>query len=100
MDTSRLSGRALGEGDVPFVLETWNDERVTALVRETMSEQQVRDRIERWRRHRAEFGYATELFHNTSTGQPHLSPTRSTSSERSTFERPSFRRTPPRAASR
>jgi RimJ/RimL family protein N-acetyltransferase len=70
MNTSRLTGRALGEGDVPFVMETWNDERVTALVRERMTEQQVRDRIERWRRHRANYGYATELFHDSSTARP------------------------------
>jgi RimJ/RimL family protein N-acetyltransferase len=51
-------------------METWNDERVAALVRETMTEQQVRDRIERWCRHRAKYGYATELFHDSSTGRP------------------------------
>ena len=51
-------------------MKTFNDERVTALVRETMTEQEVRDRIERWRRHRAAYGYATELFHDRSTAWP------------------------------
>ena len=70
METARLTGRPLAKGDVPFVMKTFNDERVTALVAETMTEQQVRDRIDRWRRHRAKYGYATELFHDRSTNWP------------------------------
>lgn len=70
METRRLTGRPVAKADVPFVVKTWNDERVTVLVRETMTEQQVRDRIERWRRHRATYGYATELFHDRFTAWP------------------------------
>ena len=41
-----------------------------ALVGETMTEDQVRERIERWARHRAESPCGTELFLERSTGQP------------------------------
>ena len=70
MDTPRLTGRPLTEGDIPFVVKVWNDERVTALVGETMTEQQVRERIERWSHHRVIYGCATELFYDHSTAQP------------------------------
>ena len=69
METARLAGRPLATGDVDFVMKTFNDDRVTELVRETMTEQEVRDRIERWRRHRATYGYATELVHDRSTAR-------------------------------
>ena len=68
METSRLVGRPLTEADVPFILEAWNDERVTSLVHETMTEAQVRERIERWHRHRQLHGYGIELF-TDATGQ-------------------------------
>lgn len=70
METKRLIGRPLTEADIPFVMKVWNDERVTALILETMSEQQVRDRIERWSRHRAEHDCGTELFFDRSSAQP------------------------------
>ena len=70
VECPRLAGRPVDEGDVPFILSAWNDERVTALVRETMTEDQVRERIERWRRQRAEFGHAPELFCDPATARP------------------------------
>jgi RimJ/RimL family protein N-acetyltransferase len=70
METARLTGRPLAEEDIPFVVKAWNDERVTALVDETMTEQQVRERIERWSRHRAIYGCGTELFYDRTTAQP------------------------------
>lgn len=70
METPPLTRRPFTEGDIPFVLKAWNDERVTALVGETMTEQQVRERIERWSRHRAIYGCGTELFYDRSTAQP------------------------------
>ena len=70
METRRLVGRPVGEGDIPFLLRTWNDERVAALVGESMSEEQVRERIDRWARHAPGSGCGTELFSERSTGQP------------------------------
>jgi RimJ/RimL family protein N-acetyltransferase len=69
METPRLSGRRIVESDIPFILQVWNDERVTALVGETMTEEQLRERIERWDSHRATYG-GTELFHDRSTAEP------------------------------
>jgi RimJ/RimL family protein N-acetyltransferase len=51
-------------------LRAWNDERVTSLVLETMTERQVRERIERWSRHHTTLGYGPELFFDLSTGLP------------------------------
>ena len=62
METPRLTGRAITEADIPFMIDVWNDERVTALVLETMTEQQLRERIERWSRHRVRYGCGSELF--------------------------------------
>ena len=70
MKTKRLTGRPLTEADIPFVMKVWNDERVTAIVLESMSEQDVRDRIERWSRHRAAYGCGTDLFFDRSSAQP------------------------------
>jgi hypothetical protein len=61
METKRLTGRPITEADTPFVMRVWNDQRVTAIVLETMSEQDIRDRIERWNRHRPASGCGTEL---------------------------------------
>lgn len=70
MKTKRLTGRPLTEADIPFVMKVWDDERVTAIVLESMSEQDVRDRIERWSRHRAAHGCGTDLFFDRSSAQP------------------------------
>jgi RimJ/RimL family protein N-acetyltransferase len=51
METPKLTGRPITEADIPFIMRAWNDERVTALVGESMTEQQVRERVERWSRH-------------------------------------------------
>jgi RimJ/RimL family protein N-acetyltransferase len=56
----------LSDGDRGFILQAWTDERVHALVQETMSEQQVRERIERWGRHRATYGFGPEIFADSS----------------------------------
>jgi RimJ/RimL family protein N-acetyltransferase len=70
MQTTRVIGRPPTEADVSFVMSTFNDARVTALVLETMTEHQVRDRIERWSRHRSVYGTGTEVFLESSSGQP------------------------------
>lgn len=70
METKRLTGRPITEPDIPFVMKVWNDERVTAIVLETMSEQDIRERIERWNRHRPASGCGTELFVERSSAEP------------------------------
>jgi RimJ/RimL family protein N-acetyltransferase len=70
METKRLIGHPLTEADIPFVMAVWNDERVTSLGLETMTEREVRERIDRWTRHRAAHGCGTELFADRSTSRP------------------------------
>jgi len=70
METERLTGRPITAADIPFVMTVWNDERVTAIVLDTMSEQDIRERIDRWNRHRPARGCGTELFVERSSGAP------------------------------
>ena len=70
MDTARLTGRQVVADDLRFVDGLWNDERVSPNLGGTCSEQQSRERIERWTRHWNDHGFGPTLFHERTTGHP------------------------------
>lgn len=70
MDTAHLAGRPLVRDDLGFVSRVWNDERVAPTVGGVRTEQQLKDRIERWRRHWKAHGFGATLFEERTTGQP------------------------------
>lgn len=70
METARLTGRPVVADDLRFVDGVWNDERVAPNLGGVCSEQQSRDRIERWIRHWHDHGFGPTLFHERATGKP------------------------------
>jgi RimJ/RimL family protein N-acetyltransferase len=70
METLTLTGRQLVEADLQFVVGVWNAERVSPTIGGVRSEQQVRERIERWAQHWNAYGFGETLFRERATGQP------------------------------
>jgi ribosomal-protein-alanine N-acetyltransferase len=70
MDTANHTGRPLLEDDLGFVSRVWNDERVAPTIGGVRTEQQLKDRIERWGRHWKAHGFGATLFQERTTGQP------------------------------
>jgi RimJ/RimL family protein N-acetyltransferase len=70
METARLTGRPVTEDDLPFVSRVWNDERVAPTIGGPRTEQQLRDRIGQWTRHRRDHGFGPTLFQERTTAQP------------------------------
>jgi [ribosomal protein S5]-alanine N-acetyltransferase len=70
IDTVRLAGRPVTEDDLRFVMAVWNDSRVAPTVGGIRTEQQLRDRIERWTRHWNDHGFGVTLFEERASGQP------------------------------
>lgn len=69
LDTPNLAGRPVGEDDLGFVSRVWNDERVAPTIGGTLTQQELSDRIERWRSHWETHGFGATLFHDRTTGQ-------------------------------
>jgi RimJ/RimL family protein N-acetyltransferase len=70
METPRLAGRQLVEDDLEFVRRVWNDERVAPTLDGTRTSRQLRQRVERWRRHWEDHGFGATVFHDRTTGRP------------------------------
>ena len=70
MQTATLIGRLLLEEDLQFVVGVWNNERVSPTIVGVRSEQEVRERIERWIQHWKAYGFGESLFRERATGQP------------------------------
>jgi len=69
METRSLTGRQLTEGDLPFVMTVWNDQRVAPTIGGVRTEQQLRDRIEQWTVHWERHGFGATLFRERTTGR-------------------------------
>jgi RimJ/RimL family protein N-acetyltransferase len=70
METRRLTGRGLTEGDRRFVLAVWNDDRVSPTIGGPGTQAEIDERIERWRRHWETYGFGVTLFQERTTGAP------------------------------
>ena len=70
METPTLTGRQLVVDDLGFLAGVWNDERVSPAIGGARTDQQLRDRIERWTDHWDAHGFGTTLFHVRITGEP------------------------------
>ena len=67
IETATLVGRQLVIDDLPFVLDLWNDGRVAPTIGGPRTEQELTERIERWRRHWVAHGFGATLFHERTT---------------------------------
>lgn len=70
METTRLIGRHLVEGDLRFVASVWNDGRVAPTIGGTRDDDQLIDRIGLWTRHWAAHGFGATMFHERTTTKP------------------------------
>lgn len=70
METPSLTGRPVVEGDLPFVLGVWNDDRVAPAIGGVRTELQLTERIGRWTCHWNEHGFGATLFQERTTSRP------------------------------
>jgi RimJ/RimL family protein N-acetyltransferase len=62
IDTPRLTSRPLGDDDLPFLVEMYADETATWAIGGNRTPEQVRQRLDRWKRHWDLHGWGGVMF--------------------------------------